>query len=663
MTGVPTQLTVADLVLGSLRSGGGPVPDDADLPFFRLGALGPVLGDYLPTHPAAAAGPNAPMFGVWAPILRLLAGTVGTPGMAANLRRLKDVLGRFEKAVQDKDQLALLAMKDDLQALPGVVSALQGQFGSISGLRTSLKDAILKTRPLPKAPPAGKWVPRDTVHGHRTGTFWHALRTKAAASGDPRIRAFGLGSTVGYAGALCGNPFVNGVVGSPYRTHWWRHRWVSHHVDAWVWGYYRTRERVRAAGAEIVFPAGTGGRVPLPPCGTWDDIAGAELQDRFAIGGITPDLVLNAVRDGVPLTGFLPPELVTLWLDSYRDAVGDPASAGVDGPGLDGAYAMTWLTTWVMSSAALLGATPPHRIQEPDACGDRPDWVEVDGSVVVGGTVVPPPTVTQPDPSVAEVASAIVAAILGVAEFLLGGLAAAAALLWAAVELLDDATDPGWDNLRCQSGWTESFLARLENAFHDLLSTSGLGPPYAVQLAHNEIQFQTWGTIVPPDSGLGTCRSPSAQEGDGYPAGLWSPAAGSESNWPQYPTEPLEAPMQMSYPEGPWWPLHFVDGFSFTDAGPGAVPRFPATQDNPLAAPVGTPTVLDPAAWEQRMHSAETGGRPQGAFGNAVDVAVALIGAPTMPLLDWDLDGDRGIGWPTWVFQDPAGHPGPVVRE
>ncbi|MFD0560617.1 hypothetical protein ACFQ2M_00200 [Kitasatospora saccharophila] len=287
MTGVPTQLTVADLVLDSLRSGGGPVPDDADLPFFRLGALGPVLGDFLPTHPAVAGG-SAPMSGVWAPVLGLLAGTPGTPGMAANLRTLKDVLGRFEQAVRDKDQLALLAMKDDLRGLPDVVTALQGQFASISGLRSTLKDAILKTRPRPKARPAGTWVPRDTVHAHRTGTFWHALREKAAASGDPRIRAFGLGATAGYAGALCGNPFVNGVVGSPYRTHWWRHRWVSHHVDAWVWGYYRTRERVRAAGQEIVFPAGTGGRVPLPPCGTWDDIAGSELQDRFAIGGSPP---------------------------------------------------------------------------------------------------------------------------------------------------------------------------------------------------------------------------------------------------------------------------------------------------------------------------------------------------------------------------------------
>jgi len=38
-------------------------------------------------------------------------------------------------------------------------------------------------------------------------------------------------------------------------------------------------------------------------------------------------------------------------------------------------------------------------------------------------------------------------------------------------------------------------------------------------------------------------------------------------------------------------------------------------------------------------------------FGNAVDVSLDLI-QKTKPeeLLDWDLDGDAGIGFPTWVL-------------
>ncbi|MBA3491492.1 MAG: hypothetical protein H0T55_05355 [Rubrobacteraceae bacterium] len=662
MTGVPTQFAIADLVLETMRNDGEAVPGDAELPFFYLGAIGPALGDFLPTHVEdGASGTNAPLFGVWFPILGLLAGTPGTPGLAANLLTLKDTLRRFGDAVRDEDKFALLDMKTDLEALPGVITAVRSQLATVNGLRTALPSAIAGVRPRAKVLPAGDRHPRDAVHGHSTGTFWGKLRRRAAESGDPRLEAFGLGASVGYAGAVCGNPFVNGVVGAPHRNHWWRHRWVSNYIDSWVWGYYRMRERVREAGREIVFTSS--GRVPVPPYPAWDNIPGAELQDRFAIGGITPDAVLNAVRDGIPVPPHLPDELVTLWLDCYNEAVGDPPSPGVDAEGLQGAYAMTWLTTWIASSAELLGATAPDRINEPDDCGERPDWVTPDGGVVVGGTLVPPPTISQPSPSVAELASAIAVAILGVMNFVLGNAAAGIALIVAAVAIIDEATDPDWDELRCHAGWVDAFIVQLDNAFRELLTVAGLGPPYAVQLAHNEIQFTASGDIVPSTAALRTCRSPSADEGEDYPASVWSPQTAAESNWTRYPTEPVELPRQISYAEGSWWPRHFVDGFSFVDNGPTAVPRFPATQDNPLDAPGGMPSVLDHDEWELRMQRAELGGTPQGAFGNAVDVALALIRAPQDELLDWDLDGDRGLGWPTWVWSDPAGQPGDVVRQ
>ncbi|WP_283135743.1 hypothetical protein [Rhizohabitans arisaemae] len=662
MTGVPTQFAIADLVLAALRNAGEPVPDEADLPFFYLGAVGPAFGDFLPTRvEIGAAGSNSTLFDVWLPLFRLLAGTPGTPGMAANLRTLKDTLRRFGAAVRDEDKFALLDMKSDLTALPGLIATLRTRFGLINGIRTGLPDAIKAVRPLDKTPPAVDWHPRDTLHGHLTGKFWGELRRRGADSPDPRLKAFGLGAVVGYAGALCGNPFVNGAVGAPYRNHWWRHRWISHHVDAWVWGYYGTRERVRARGEEIVFSNSE--RVPIPPYKAWDNIPGSELQNRFAIGGITPDTVLNSIRDGVAVPAHLPADLVTLWLDCYRDTVGDPPSPGVDPAGLQGAYAVLWLTTWINCSGELLGATPPHRINDPDGCGDRPDWVEVDGSVVSGGTVTPPPTINPPSPSAAEIASGIAAAILGVAAFLFGAAAAGIALIAAAVALVDDATDPDWQELHCHLGWVNSFLAQLENAFRDLLGAGGLGPPYADRLAHNEIQFQTWGgQIIPPDAALSTCRSPSALEGGEYPASTWVTGPGPVSNWPRYPAEPPEPPRQISYPEGSWYPRHFVDGFSFVDNGPTAVPRFPGTQDNPLDAPLGKPSVLDPDQWELRMQRAEHGGIPQGVFGNAVDVSLTLIRAPQSDLLNWDLDGDRGIGWPTWTMTDPT-NPGHVVRE
>lgn len=675
MTGVPTQFVIADLVLETLRNGGEAIPGEDQLPFFYLGAVGPALGDFLPTNfEFGAAGANAPLFALWLPYLRELAGTPAKPGLApampglaANLQTVKATLKDFRDVVRDENLVKLWRdIKPQLEGLRDLIDKVKDQFAAVNDLRAKFPDAVAGVQPRRKVPPAGAWLPRDVVHGYRTGAFWGELRRRAAGSGDPRLEAFGLGALVGYAGALCGNSFLNGVVGGPHRNHWWRHRAVSQYVDAWVWGYYRTRERMRAQGREIVFPNSTSGRVPVPPYAMWNNIAGAELQDRFKIGGITAEAVLNAIRDSVPVAPHLPDELVALWLDTYRDVVGDPPSPGVDAAGLQGAYAMTWLTTWIASSDAFLGATAPDQINEPDDCGPRPDWVAVDGSVVVGGTVVPAPQHSPPSPSYVEVASAIVAAIMAAAAFLIYGIGAGVAWILAAVATADHATAPVWSDLRCYSGWVDAFAIQLENAARDILTYSGLGPPYAVQLAHNEIQFQTFGDIVPPSAALSTCRSPSALEGENYPASVWRPPAAPDqkSNWTRYPTEPLEPPREISYPEGVWWPSHFVDGFSFVDRGATAHPRFPATQDNPLDRPGGRPSVLNSDEWERRMQIAEReGGGAQGAFGNAVDVALALIRAPQDKLLDWDLDGDRGLGWPTWVWRDPTGQPGPVVRQ
>ncbi|MFG3551463.1 hypothetical protein [Streptomyces sp. NPDC047725] len=664
MTGIPTQFALADVVLDSLRAGGGPAPDDADLPFYYLGATGPTLGNFMPTRLGTSSTRNAPLFDVWSPVLGLLAGTRGTPptpGLSANVLSLKDTLRRLRDVVRDKDKFDLLDMKSELEALPALVAKIMSQVSGVGGLRSAVQTAIGAARPRVKQPPVTDRDQRDVLHGHHVSAFWDSLQRRAAASPDPRLRAFGLGICVGYAGPLCGNPYINGVVGAPYRNHWWRHQWVSQYVDAWVWGYDRTRRRIRLSGQEIVFPpppaALTGNRVPVPPYQAWQNIAGAELQERFAIGGITPTAVLDTFRDGTPFPGFLPAELVTLWLDCYSTAhgTGDP----VDASGLQEAYALLWLTTWLNSSEALFGATPPQQVNDPDDCGARPPWVNVDGSVVVGGTTVRPPDPAMPDPSVSELASGIAAAILGGIAFLLSAGAAGIASIVAAVALVDDATDPDWDELRCHTGWVNSYLEQLDIAFRDLLLVTGLGPPYAEQLAHNEIQFQSHnGAIVPDDAALNTCRSPSAREGKDYPAGPWN---GATSDWTSYPSGPPEAPRTMSYPEGSWFPRHFLDGLTFIDNGSTTVPRYTSIQTNPLDSPMGKPSVLDPAEWEERMSLAEAGDSRQKPFGNAVAVALALLGRSSdQKLLDWDLDGDRGIGWPTWVW-NPSG-PG-VVRE
>jgi hypothetical protein len=507
---------------------------------------------------------------------------------------------------------------------------------------------------------------RDALHGHQPGTFWASLRRKAVDSGDPRFAAFAMGIPVGYATALTVNPLVNGIVGGPHRTQWWRHRWVSQYVDAWVWGHYRTRAALRERGRDLVFPlAGTGGRVPLPPYPAWENVAGSNLHERLAVGGITPEAVFTAFGSKTPMPAFLPSGLATMIVDTYRDVVGDPGPRGVvvDAAGVQGAYATTWLTTWLAGSGEVLGATPSDRIDGPDKCGDRPDWAAPDGSIVTGGATEQPPHIGAADPNVPEVASAIVAGILATLEFLCANLVAGVVGVIVAVGQAERGLDPGWPALRCASGWLDVYFANLQIGLRELFTTVGLVPPYAAELAHKEDKFTILGQIDPPSAALATCMSPSALE-DGYPHSTWRPSAtpGPTSDWTLYPGTEIEAPRQTSYVDGPLLPMHAVDGVTVTADGPGSTPPYSMSQDNPVdRSPSGTPKVLDPAEWEQRMGRAEAGQATGSAFGNAVDVALELIAAPPEALLDWDLDGDRGIGWPAWVRKSPD--PFTVERE
>jgi hypothetical protein len=478
--------------------------------------------------------------------------------------------------------------------------------------------------------------------------------------------SFAAGVGVAYACALAGNPFNNGVTGGPIRNDFWRHRWISHRVDTWVWGYYRTQADIRP-GSDITFSLGN--RVPTPPLPTWTNLCGADVQKYFEVGGISASAVLDSIAAGTPITPFLPPTIVDLWVDSINEVYPEGAPPGYDAMGIQSAYALTWLITWIQTSPEFLRAIPPDQINWPDNCGPRPSWAAPDGSIVVGGNSVPPPSPSAGSPSAAKLASAIAAALLALAEFLTGNIAAGIEALAAAAALADAGTPPNWDGLSCDLAWSDCYIIGLENAFRGLLVAAGLAPPYTVELQHNETLFQLTSfptpsnaVIVPPDAAIVTCASPSKQETSNYPHGPWQPTT---SNWTTYPTEPQETPGTTSWSSSITWPNAFVDGFSVTSAG-GTPPTFTVTQINPVEIdPIsGKPSIFDKDEWERRMTRAEDGGNPGFVpFGNAADLALTIIGSPRGSLLDWDLDGDRGIGWPTWVWPTASATSGSVKRE
>ena len=671
MPGIPTQFTVADEVLDRLRTSGSTlVPSDGNLPFFYLGAIGPTLGDFLPSRPEIKANePNSRLFVVWLPIVKLLAGSPVTPGIYPTLLTVRDILSRFRlqskrgvdgnPAEKDLAKLALLNMKGDLESLPGLIDTMTKQFGQIQSLTAVILPSILSAGPKAKVPPSRDWRPRDTLHQSLTGRFLAELRQRADASGDARLQAFAAGATVGYGSALCANPFVNGVVGGPHRNHWWRHRFIANYIDAWVFGYYATRRRLRVDNKEVVVNATT--QEPVPAYTDWDNACGANLQRRIEIGGISVDAVLNAVRDDVPLPGFLPPEVADLWIKSFEAVYGTRGGKnGVDTAGLQSSYGLTWFTLWMSTSAEFLTCTPPDRVNFPDSCGDRPDYVAQDGSVVLpGGQVIKPPSVGRPkNPSIAEEASGVVLALLGALLSITGVFTAAGiALIVAGVaSFADGATDPDWSKLHCHAEWVSVYLTNLENALRQMLVAAGLGVPYTAELAHNPIALQVGGVVVGPWAALNSCRSPVTAEA-GYPRSVWNP--GPKSTWTSYPTEPPEAPSgSTSYPGGQRWPYHFVDGIEAKDNGAAANPRFTFAQINPVtSSEAGIPQVLDAATFNSSRDRLPVPDSFRSLWGNAVDVSLALLAAKPDQLLNWDLDGDRAIGFPTWVGSPSAPSP------
>jgi hypothetical protein len=666
MPGIPTQFTVADLVLSRLVNA--PVTafltNPANRPFFYLGAIGPTLGDFLPSRPDAAnLAASSPYYGAWQPILQILAGdsTVNppTPSFADDLRAMRTTLDRVTPAIEAKDVLALARMQDELGGLTSIVTRIQTIYiPAIQNINNQVLRAIQRSAPRVKVGPSSGWFARDTLLSSHTGSFATTLLRSAEESHDDRRRAYAIGYVVAYATNIAGAPFVNSIVGAPSRLHWWRCRAIANYVDTWVHGFYELVRR----GTLTTFT----NDVPAPAYTTWPNVNGAKLHVRIELGGVSPDAVLASIRDRTHVPVALPPDFVDgFWLPAYRKVYGDPAAAGIDAAGVHGAYALTYLVLWLQTSGEILPSAPPDRINLPDNCGDRPDWVAVDGSVLVPGqpNASPPPKTPDKDPDIAELLSALFVALLAVLSVAARAIAAGALLLFAAAKLaIDGAAD--WAKLLCHVRWNRVYFDNLGNAMLDLLVGTGLAFPYTQKLAFAP-QLRALGIPIPFDAAPNTTRSrlPEAP----YPAMQWPAIV---SDWWTLPTG-LEAPAQVAYPFDPRYPSDFVDGNQFVRVvSPRPAPQPPdvtiqTKQQNPLFRldANSVPLVHDKSEWTRRRGRLGVERAMTTPFGNAVDISLDLIAHPEVDLLDWDLAGDRGVGFPTWQLPTPTTPPGAPIPE
>ena len=634
MTGLVTRLQAARRVATELSSSGGPAAAliAAAEPFYYLGALGPALGDFVPSEEPEAFGDpgRTPYFTLWIRVLEIAVGNPdrGLPGIVPTLAGFRSILDRMGSAVATEDLGELKAIRDsgaldgidDLATDLGVILTFFSDPAELSALGQLMGTA---SRPLINDPlnsiPETLWTGRDFLTWKRTGKFATALMR---AAGDDRQRAYALGWQVSYATQLSMSGYVISAVGSVYRTHWWRHRWVSNFIDSWVWGFYD----------QDGLPAGQPADGPFSsrraPCDArlheWIDVTG---------GGWNFEEVARDMARGRPLPPMLPDDFTAFWMQAFTDAYGDVLPPLFTPERLQTAYAALGTVLWFQTSGEVIGCNPLPG-PPPAACSGAgaapPPWVDPTQTNPATGAPFEPP-VPQPenDPDIAKIISGLILALLGIAAAIFGGAAIGIAAIAGGLALIvDGVVEPDWDKLTCDLYWIDIYLFNGLEALHRLTLFGGVQHPYGRDLDIDEIMLAFGDAELPFASGPAVIRSHGIEA-------LRQPWNGLISTWANRPVEPVETPVHrvFSFGAGLWPNLVFDDE--------ATNPRLRDLRDAPPW----------PGGFEERS------------FGPAVQNALVLIGELPDELPDWNLDGDRGLGRLTWTLAAPYAVPVNIVQE
>lgn len=80
-----------------------------------------------------------------------------------------------------------------------------------------------------------EWWWMDLLHYRKTGDFASNLLSLAKQSGDVTASQYAHGYLSHVAGDVCGHPFINSIVGGPFRNHAYRHFVLEGLADTWLW--------------------------------------------------------------------------------------------------------------------------------------------------------------------------------------------------------------------------------------------------------------------------------------------------------------------------------------------------------------------------------------------------------------------------------------------
>jgi hypothetical protein len=566
------------------------------------------------------------------------------------------VLDQLDGIVQSQNTFALLGMLGTLQNLQSKTQQLVGLSGTIAVLQTVIGTIVAEGPWMEmgstQLPPADPVFDRryEFLRWHHTGDF---VRNLVAGATSQNQKAFVFGWQSHVAASVTSEPFINNIVGGPYRTHWQRNRLAGNYVDAWTFGFFE----------QPTAPALSGDN-PTPPYfdptsgNSWPSICTANLQNLFNVAGVAAPQggdVSDAVQamasgDFTSLTASAPfPAEISTLLNgalaaTYTQPLGSTVFPSLTLPivGISGstssptslpafandtfanAFYGAFAVYWFMTSGVAVTAENPAGTPTGQP---EPSWVTNGSS----------PSPQQAGLSVGGAICAVILAVASLVLLLTGNLPLGVTALLAAI----NAPIVDWGTVANESFWIRKNVVDQENALRDVLVLSGLAYPPPVWLGAVDPNGNTWPTTdltppqlgrptgdVPTTAGVPLCKTNALTLGTflaaaSYPLGLDTSNGPADDNYDSFPINTNIGAEQPT-----------------TDnvIGPGLYPNA---------------MILSGAAVQNGGVLAGGGNWPtvDQSFGDAVANAVQIISTNANSLPNYNLDADRGYGWQTW---DPA---------
>jgi hypothetical protein len=523
--------------------------------------------------------------------------------------------------------------------------------------------------------PRDEWFWADVLHYWRSGRFVESLVAEAKATGNPNLIAYANGYATHYVTDVVGHPFVNQVVGAPWRLYWQRHHLVENFIDAYVWDRWHAPVAGAAGAAEppldrvTAAPNPTGSGAPLTyarlndhinigdafardPVDDVVDAVAAQIKTMLATLGVAVDTEPRPPTNADAVAwsemfvqalhrtydGFMPRNLAQPFLLGGRPTTrrdGFPVAADIAA-----AYGAFRLLMRITTEERIKDPQPPNIAADISAAIAK---IAADIAADLAATPPPPP---MPNGGAFSV-SAILAAVEQAADW---AAKVAAATIKAAFDLIADTIAASGtvvaDTIKYALWLVSKALYALYRSFRDVLTLRAYASPFTDQLttSFGALAAGTlWRSPGNPPMGSGSFPREETVEQRKVVGSTYLPTT--------VPGTPAEMPA-----------LDFVAPYMPTTvAGPAGPVTVPAPPDAFLDGPVGPQDLF--AADGPQAVALDAGGNaigfladPKdfgGAIANskrAIDLASAATPA-TFP--DYNLDGDRTYAWPCWDVSPP----------